>query len=155
MPHPKVHPNPKRLRPPRIRNCRSHGFDGLLSKLRKDVGKPRRTDVETVEILLATRRDNPALGVCKVIEAARSAVAADIPLPPTTVHRLFGCEGLTARHRTGKTKGCTSREAGLAKAFELMMSAQGKWRKLDGSSRLPDITQGIAFIDGKQLQTAA
>ena len=35
----------------------------------------------------------------------------------------------TVRHRTGKTKGCLSRKTGLAMAFKLMMSAQGKWRK--------------------------
>ena len=41
-------------------------------------------------------------------------------------------------------------------AFKLMMSAQGKWRKLDGSNRMPEIIQGIAFKDGiKQNQQAA
>ena len=62
----------------------------------------------------------------------------------------------TVRHRTGKTKGCLSRKTGLAMAFRLMMSAQAKWRKLDGAKRLPEIVQGIAFKDGiKQLQAAA
>ena len=62
----------------------------------------------------------------------------------------------TVRHRTGKTKGCLSRKTGLAMAFRLMMSAQAKWRKLDGSNRLPEIVEGIAFKDGiKQLQAAA
>ena len=62
----------------------------------------------------------------------------------------------TVRHRTDKTKGCLSRKTGLAMAFKLMMSAQGKWRKLDGSNRMPEIIQGIAFKDGiKQIQQAA
>ena len=62
----------------------------------------------------------------------------------------------TVRHRTGKTKGCLSRKTGLAMAFKLMMSAQGKWRKLDASNRMHEIIQGIAFVDGiKQLQPAA
>ena len=62
----------------------------------------------------------------------------------------------TVRHRTGKTKGCLSRKTGLAMAFRLMMSAQAKWRKLDGANRLPEIIQGIEFRDGiKQLQVAA
>ena len=60
------------------------------------------------------------------------------------------------RHRTGKTKGCLSRKTGLSRAFKLMMSAQGKWRKLDGSNRMPEIIQGVAFIDGiKQIKPAA
>jgi len=62
----------------------------------------------------------------------------------------------TVRHRTGKTKGCLSRKTGLAMAFKLMMSAQGKWQKLNGANRMPEIIQGVAFIDGiKQIQTAA
>ena len=41
-------------------------------------------------------------------------------------------------------------------AFKLMMSAQTKWRKLDGRNRLPEIIQGVEFRDGlRQLQTAA
>jgi putative transposase len=62
----------------------------------------------------------------------------------------------TVRHRTGKAKGCLSRKTGLAMAFKLMMSAQKKWRKLDGQNRLPEIIQGVEFRDGlRQLQAAA
>jgi transposase-like protein len=62
----------------------------------------------------------------------------------------------TVRHRTGKTKGCLSRKTGLAMAFRLMMSAQVRWRKLDGANRMPEIVQGLEFKDGiKQLQQAA
>jgi putative transposase len=62
----------------------------------------------------------------------------------------------TVQHRTGKTKGCLSRKTRLAMAFKLMMSAQVKWRKLDGANRMPEIIQGIEFNDGiKQLQNAA
>ncbi len=45
----------------------------------------------------------------------------------------------TVRHRTRRTRGCLSRKTGLAMAFRLMMSAQKKWRKLDGQNRLPEI----------------
>ena len=62
----------------------------------------------------------------------------------------------TVRHRTKRTKGCLSRRTGLAMAFKLMMSAQKKWRKLDGQNRLPEIIQAIEFSDGiRQLQAAA
>ena len=62
----------------------------------------------------------------------------------------------TVRHRTGKTKGCLSRKTGLAMAFKLMMSAQGKWRKLDGANRMPEIIEGVEFRDRiKQIQNAA
>jgi transposase-like protein len=62
----------------------------------------------------------------------------------------------TVRHRTKRTKGCLSRETGLAMAFRLMMSAQKKWRKLDGRNRLPEVTEGVEFRDGRRhLQNAA
>lgn len=62
----------------------------------------------------------------------------------------------TVRHRTKRTKGCLSRKTGLAMAFKLMMSAQSKWRKLDGRNRLPQIIEGVEFRDGlRQLQIAA
>jgi len=62
----------------------------------------------------------------------------------------------TVRHRTKRTKGCLSRETGLAMAFRLMMSPQAKWRTLDGRNRLPEVTSGVEFRDGvRQLQTAA
>jgi putative transposase len=62
----------------------------------------------------------------------------------------------TVRHRTKRTKGCLSRKTGLAMAFKLMMSAQRKWRKIDGQNRLPEIIQGVEFRDGlRQLQIAA
>lgn len=36
------------------------------------------------------------------------------------------------------------------------LSAQTKWRKLDGGNRMPEVIQGIEFKDGiKQLQNAA
>ena len=62
----------------------------------------------------------------------------------------------TVRHRTRRTKGCLSRKTGLAMAFKLMMSAQRKWRSLDGRNRLPELIQGVAFSDGiAKLQHAA
>lgn len=62
----------------------------------------------------------------------------------------------TVRHRTKRTKGCLSRKTGLAMAFKLMMSAQKKWRKLDGQNRLPELIEGVEFRDGlRHFQTAA
>ena len=53
-------------------------------------------------------------------------------------------------------QGCLSRKTGLTMAFKLMMSAQKKWRKLDGQNRLPEIIQEIEFRDGlRHVQAAA
>ena len=62
----------------------------------------------------------------------------------------------TVRLRTKKTKGSGSRTACLTMVFKRMQSAQKKWRLLNGSSLLPDVIQGIKFIDGvKETKTAA
>ena len=62
----------------------------------------------------------------------------------------------TVRHRTKRIKGCLSRKTGLSMAFRLMMSAQKKWRKLDGRNRLPEVISGVEFRDGvRHFQAAA
>ena len=54
----------------------------------------------------------------------------------------------TVRHRTTKTKGCLNRQTALAITHPLMLSANKKWRKLDGQNPMPEIIEGIEFRDG-------
>lgn len=62
----------------------------------------------------------------------------------------------TVKHRQKKTRGNGSRVACLAMVFKLAQSASKKWRALNGSSLLPNVIQGIPFIDGvKQTEAAA
>lgn len=62
----------------------------------------------------------------------------------------------TVKHRQKKTRGNGSRVACLAMVFKLTESASKKWRTLNGSSLLPDVIQGIQFIDGiKHTEAAA
>jgi transposase-like protein len=62
----------------------------------------------------------------------------------------------TVRLRTKRTKGSGTRTACLTMVFKLMQSAQKRWRTLNGSERIPDVIQGIAFINGvKQPKAAA
>ena len=39
--------------------------------------------------------------------------------------------------------------------FKLMQSAQKRWRPLNGSERIPDVIQGIPFVDGVRPTQAA
>jgi putative transposase len=55
------------------------------------------------------------------------------------------------RLRTKKTKGSGSRVACLTMVYKLMLSAQKKWRTLNGSAQLPDVIQGVQFIDGQKV----
>ena len=57
----------------------------------------------------------------------------------------------TVRLRTYKTKGAGSRTACMAMAFKLVESAQNHWRKLNGSTLLPEVIAGVIFKDGTKL----
>src|SRR5665213_3453594 len=61
----------------------------------------------------------------------------------------------TVRLRHRRTKGNGSRLACLTMVFKLMQSASKRWRLLNGSNLLPDVIQGVSFIDGIKPQQAA
>jgi putative transposase len=54
----------------------------------------------------------------------------------------------TVRLRTDKTKGSGSRIACLTMVFKLAQSAERHWRTLNGSTLLPEVIRGVAFVDG-------
>jgi len=54
----------------------------------------------------------------------------------------------TVRLRTDKTKGCGSRTACLMMVFKLAQSAERHWRRLNGSTLLPEVIRGVRFVDG-------
>jgi putative transposase len=54
----------------------------------------------------------------------------------------------SVRLRTKKTKGSGSRTASLTMVFKLVQSASKRWRALNGSQLLPDVIEGVSFIDG-------
>jgi transposase-like protein len=62
----------------------------------------------------------------------------------------------TVRLRTKRTKGSGTRMACLTMVFKLMQSAAKRWRSLNGADILPEVIQGIPFVDGvRQPQAAA
>ena len=60
----------------------------------------------------------------------------------------------TVRHRTRQTKGCGSRLATLTMVFKLAREAEKHWRRLNGSSLIEKVIQGVVFIDGEVKQAA-
>jgi transposase-like protein len=56
----------------------------------------------------------------------------------------------TVRLRTAKTRGCVSRAGILAMVFKLTKSAEQRWRKLKGATRLAQVIDGVRFMDGLQ-----
>ena len=60
----------------------------------------------------------------------------------------------TVRLRTDKVKNCGSRKTTLAMAWQLMTTAQKRWRKLRGYALLADVIEGVKFRDGERVENA-
>ena len=61
----------------------------------------------------------------------------------------------TVRLRHRRTKGNGSRKACLTMVFKLVQAAEKKWRFLNGSQLIPDVIQGVRFINGEREEKAA
>ncbi len=127
---------------------RRGGFDALVPKPRADRGQSRALPAAVVEALLAAKEANPKLSVQLVIRAARQSpdVPAELPLPPSTVHRLLARHGLMSK--TPQDPGERDRRRfAFAQAGELWMSdvMHGPSVAVDGRTRRK--TYLIAFLD--------
>jgi putative transposase len=60
----------------------------------------------------------------------------------------------TVRLRTARTKGCGSRMACLTMVFKLARCAEKHWRRLNGAAWLPQVIQGVIFVDGLKKEAA-
>ncbi len=126
---------------------RRGGFEALLPKPRADRGRPRTLPPEVVDILLAIKEGNPKLSVQLVIREARDRpeVPAELPLPPSTVHRLLARHGLMNKPANDPGDADRRRFA-FQRAGELWMSdvMHGPTVRVGGRQRK---TYLIAFID--------
>ena len=62
----------------------------------------------------------------------------------------------TVRLRTKRTKGCGSSTATITMVHQLAMSAQKRWRKLNGSKLLADVIDTrFVFEDGVKKEHVA
>lgn len=60
----------------------------------------------------------------------------------------------TVRHRTVRTKGALSQKTAKLMVFTLIRAASKKWRRLQGTNRLPLVVEGIKFTDGVPVSDA-
>jgi len=56
----------------------------------------------------------------------------------------------TVRLRHRRTKGNGSRTACLTMVFKLAQCAERNWRRLNGSTLLPEVIRGVTFVDGER-----
>jgi putative transposase len=88
----------------------------------------------------------------KITALRRARVATSIMPVTNPVESTFA----TVRLRTTRTKGCLSRRTALTMVFRLCLSAQRRWRRLDGPARLGEVVRGVRFVDGEpRIQDAA
>jgi len=131
-----------------LKRYRKGGFDALMPKPRIDRGQSRTLPPEVVERLLSIKEANPKLSVKLVIQAARACaeVSEQLPLPPSTVHRLLACHGLTQKP-TGEPTEQDRRRFAFARAGQLWMSDVMHGPSITVGNRTRRKTYLIAFID--------
>lgn len=131
-----------------LKRYRRGGFEALLPKARTDRGQPRRLPQGVAEALIATKEQHPKLSVRRVIERARQAgeIPADLPLPVSTVHRLFSREGLMVK-KTDAPTGADRRRFAFQYAGQLWMSDVMHGVSVDDGKGRRRKTYLIAFID--------
>ena len=131
-----------------LKRYRKYGFDGLVPQLRSDRGQSRAIPQEVADILLTIKEDNRALSVPLVIREARNndRVSNDLPLPQSTVHRLFDAHGLM-RKKVGQPTTNDRRRFAFEKAGELWMSDVMHGPAVRETNNKKRKTYLIAFLD--------
>jgi transposase-like protein len=61
----------------------------------------------------------------------------------------------TVRLRTAKTRGCLSRDTAFTMVFKLCLSAEKRWRRLNGAEQLTAIMSGVKVEDGVRVEEDA
>lgn len=127
---------------------RKAGFEGLKPKARKDAGESRALPREVADLLLTTKEENPELSVQLVIKEvmASGKVPTQLPLSPTTVHRLFSAKGLMQKDSTQPGEKDRRRFA-FQKAGELWMSDVMYGPAVTVSGNIRRKTYLIGFLD--------
>ncbi len=59
----------------------------------------------------------------------------------------------TIRHRTNRTRGCVCRNTLLAMIYKLGMSAEKRWRKIQGFNHLAKVIKGVKFREGVKVNS--
>lgn len=131
-----------------IKKYRQGGFDALLPRSRQDRGQPRRLPAAVTEALIALKEAHPCWSVRQVIQHLRDSggVDADLPLPPSTIHRLFTRHGLMQR-QTEAVHDQDRRRFAFARAGQLWSSDVMHGPSVTVEGRVRRKTYLIAFMD--------
>jgi transposase InsO family protein len=131
-----------------LKRYRQGGFEALMPKPRADRGRSRALPDAAVERLLSLKETNPKLSVPLLIREARATgqIPKELPLPPSTVHRLLARHGLMRKNTEQPTERDRRRFA-FQKAGELWMSDVMHGPTVSVGDRIRRKTYLIAFLD--------
>ncbi|MFZ5776036.1 MAG: DDE-type integrase/transposase/recombinase [Thermodesulfobacteriota bacterium] len=89
-----------------LKRHRKGGFDALIPKTRKDAGRSRALSQAVADLLIAAKEANPALSVSRLIHEVRQsgALAPELTLAPSTVHKLLDKAGLMKKDSPPESK---------------------------------------------------
>ncbi|MAT68153.1 MAG: IS256 family transposase [Planctomycetaceae bacterium] len=156
----------------REQRCWVHKTANVLDKLPKRLQPEAKQKIHDIW-MAATRQDAEAAfdlfvatyeakypKACQCLAKDRDALLTFYDFPAEHWRHLRTTNPIestfaTVRLRHRRTKGNGSRVACLTMVFKLMQSAQKRWRLLNGSQLLPDVIQGVPFVDGIKSQEAA
>lgn len=126
---------------------RRGGYDALKPAPRQDAGVSRTLPRDVADALCRLKDDNPALSVQALIKKAvtEGLAARDLPLPPSTVHRLLSKAGLMAPATV--TAGLDHRRFGFEAANDLWMSDVMHGPSVAVGGKVRRKSYLIAFID--------
>lgn len=152
--------------------CWVHKTMNVLNKLPKSLqpkAKDRLHEIwmadtrehanKAFDLFLATYQDKyPKAAQC--LRKDRESLLAFYDFPAQHWHHIRTTNPIestfaTIKLRTHRTKGCLSRETGLAMLYKLAMSAQDRWPRLRGSKLTADVLNGVSFKNGIKLTCAA
>lgn len=152
--------------------CWVHKTMNVLNKLPKSLqpkAKDRLHEIwmadtrehanKAFDLFLATYQDKyPKAAQC--LRKDRESLLAFYDFPAQHWHHIRTTNPIestfaTIKLRTHRTKGCLSRETGLAMLYKLAMSAQDRWPRLRGSKLTADVLNGVSFKSGIKLTCAA
>ena len=149
----------------RMQRCWVHKTANVLNKMPKSVQAKAKSMLHDIW-MASTRKDAgeafdlfletfggkyPAASAC--LDKDRDALLAFYDFPAEHWIHLRTSNPIestfaSVRLRTAKTKGCGSRIACLTMVFKLALSAQKRWRALNGAKLLADVITGVVFEDG-------
>jgi len=149
----------------REQRCTVHKTANVLNKLPKGVQAKARTMLHEIWMASTRKEAGEAFdlfvetfrakypGAVTCLEKDRETLLAFYDFPAEHWIHLRTTNPIestfaTVRLRTRKTKGCGSRVACLTMVFKLALSAQLKWRVLNGAKLIADVIDGVVFEDG-------